>query len=153
MPNYDFRKDLPIAQKTEKQVAVFLEKRFSGLKFVRDCDNSDYDLEFDLQGSSLTVEVKEDFTCKKTGNVGVEFSCRGKDSGIRVSKAHYYLYKVHRPDGDVSVYWIKTKDLKTMVQEEKYFRIVSGGDPGSNSMCYLFKLNEIERNFKYLGDV
>jgi hypothetical protein len=38
-----------------------------------------------------------------------------------------------------------------MIEDELYHRIVVGGDPGSNSKNYLFKLKVIMDNFKYLG--
>jgi len=153
MPNYDFDVDLPIAQKTERQVAEFLIAR-GGMTFIEDCDTNAYDLRMKTKsGEEVTIEVKEDFTCERTGNVGVEFECRGKPSGIAVSKAKVYMYKIHEPDGRIGLYVIPTKDLKAMIARQEYFRIVNGGDPGSNSMNYLFKLNAIKHNFKYLGSV
>jgi hypothetical protein len=151
--NYNFRLDLPIAQKTEKQIAKFLLNKFVGLVYVGDCDNADYDLKFDLKGNVFTVEVKEDFTCYKTENIGVEYSCRGKDSGIRNTKATYYLYKIHEPNGVISLYWIKTKALKKMIADGQYHRTVNGGDEGSNTKCYLFFLSTVKELFNHLGDV
>jgi len=152
-PNYDFDKDLPIAQATEKQVANFLVEK-AKMTFVHDNDDNKYDLMMKTQGGkSITIEVKEDFSCQRTGNVGVEFECRGKPSGIEVSQADAYLYKVHEPDGRKGLYVIATKNLKKMIREEQYFRIVCGGDPGSNSMNYLFRLDVVKNNFKKLGYV
>ena len=153
MPYYDFTIDLPIAQKTERQVAQFLCDK-AGMKFVSECDDNKYDLLMETKdGRPLTFEVKEDFSCERTGNVGVEYSCRGKASGIEVSQADAYLYKVHEPSGKNGLYVIATKNLKKMISDEKYFRIVNGGDPGSNSMNYLFKLDIIKDNFRFLGYV
>lgn len=153
MPNYDFDVDLPIAQKTERQVAEFLIEK-GGMTFLEDCDTNAYDLKMKTNsGAEITIEVKEDFSCERTGNVGVEFECRGKASGISVSQAQLYLYKVHEPDGRIGLYVTQTKDLKSMIARQEYFRIVNGGDPGSNSMNYLFKLNVFKKNFKYLGSV
>jgi len=153
MPNYDFNLDLPIAQKTERQVAEFLVEK-GGMTFLEDCDNNAYDLKMKTNnGSELTVEVKEDFSCERTGNVGVEYECRGKPSGISVSQADVYLYKVHEPSRRIGLYVIPTKNLKKMIERQEYFRVVNGGDPGSNSMNYLFKLDVFKDNFKYLGSV
>lgn len=150
-PNYDFDKDLPIAQKTERDVAEFLCEK-AQMQFLGDNDDNKYDLLMQTrEGRKITIEVKEDFSCQRTGNVGVEYECRGKPSGIEVSQADLYLYKVHEPDGKSRLYVIKTSLLKQMIKEEKYFRIVCGGDPGSNSMNYLFRLNVIKENFSYLG--
>lgn len=150
-PNYDFNKDLPIAKKTEAQVAQFLVDN-AGMTFLEENDTNAWDLKMQTrEGKEITIEVKEDFTCQRTGNVGVEYECRGKPSGISVSKANIYLYKVHEPNGRIGLYVIATKNLKKMIAEEQYFRVVNGGDPGSNSMNYLFKLDVIKSNFKFLG--
>lgn len=152
-PHYDFGLDLPIAKETERQVAEFLQDKFKGLTFVDECNGSDYDLKFELQENVFTVEVKEDFSCAMTRNIGVEYSCRGKDSGISNTKANFYLYKIHEPDGTLSIYWIKTKDLKRMIKDGLYHRTVNGGDEGSNTKCYLFYLSTVKEHFKHLGDV
>ena len=150
-PNYDFKKDLPIANKTEKQIAEYLETK--NIKLVEMCNNSDYDIKVKLpNGNIITIEIKEDFTCQRTGNVGVEYSSWGRDSGILVSKADCYLYKVHEPSGKIGLYLIKTSKLKKMCfEEQSWFREVCGGDPGSNSWNYLFKLDVIKDNFSFIG--
>jgi hypothetical protein len=152
-PNYDFDLDLPIAKKTEKQVAQFLVDN-AGMTFLGECDNNAYDLQMQSNdGRIVTIEVKEDFTCQRTGNVGVEYECRGKPSGISVSKADLYLYKVHQPNLRKGLYVISTKKLKKMIDDGLYHRVVNGGDPGSNSMNYLFTLEVIQDNFKRIGFV
>jgi hypothetical protein len=151
--NYNFDLDLPIAQETERQIAKYLVEK-GKMKFLNDNNDNRYDIKMELaNGKPFTIEIKEDFTCARTGNVGVEFSCRGKPSGIEVSQADFYMYKVHVTKNIQRLYSIKTEKLKKMIEEEKYFRIVNGGDPGSNSMCYLFKLDTIIENFDYLGDL
>jgi hypothetical protein len=150
MPNYDFNKDLPIARKTERQIANYLVEK--GMTFVSECNNSDYDLLMKRpDGSNFTVEIKEDFTCERTGNVGVESESWGRLSGISVSKADYYLYKVHEPNGQKNMYLIRTSKLKKMIERNLWFREVVGGDPGSNSRNYLFKLNVVKDNFAFIG--
>lgn len=152
-PNYDFGKDLPIARKTEKQVAEYLVEK-AGMKFIKDNDDNKYDLLMAMGEKEITIEVKEDFSCERTGNVGVEYHCRGKPSGISVSKADLYLYKVHEPSGRKGLYIIKTPSLKKMCFEDQaWFREVNGGDPGSNSLNYLFKLDVFKKYFKYIGSV
>jgi hypothetical protein len=64
--------------------------------------NSDFshDLEVGLIGERKlgeildhsTIEVKTDFGTLKTGNVFVEYSSRGKASGISRTKAQYYAF-------------------------------------------------------------
>lgn len=138
-PNYDFQKDLPVARKTENEVCRLLCNTFN-LKFVSDCRDNRYDLMMEnSSGHPVTFEVKEDFTHARTGNIGVEFECRGKPSGISVCQADFYVYKVHNSDNTTCVYLIRKSKLQKMIADKLYHRIVNGGDIGSNSMNYLFK--------------
>ena len=139
MPNYDFRKDLPIATKTEHEIGEMMQSKYAGFKVLKYRDDNQFDILASWQNKLLTFEVKEDFTHAKTGNVGLEFSCRNKPSGISTSKAEYYIYKVHNADGTCGIYLFRTEVLKKMIADKMYFRIVNGGDVGSNSMNYLFK--------------
>jgi hypothetical protein len=64
--------------------------------------NSDfrYDLEIgkDMEGrlaeilGHKRIEVKTDFIAHRTGNLAIEYECRGKPSGISVTDADYYAY-------------------------------------------------------------
>lgn len=136
----DFQRDRLVAVKTEDDIANKL-KRMYGARLLEVSRNNEYDLKMVIQGKVVTIEIKEDFTCEKTGNVGLEYSCREKPSGISVSKADYYIYKLHTRRGIVYVMH-KTAILKAMIEEKKYFTTVNGGDKGSNSLNYLFKYNE-----------
>lgn len=145
MGNYDFKRDLAVAKNTEKRVALILEHKFEYKVTEYNKDNK-YDLVVETKNEdTVTIEVKEDFMCKFTGNVALEFECRGKLSGINVSEADYYIYVIHTKSG--IEYWsLKIKTLKEMIEKEKYFRIVNGGDKGSNTMNYLFKYNVFVKN-------
>lgn len=150
MPHYNFKKDHKIAMKTEKQISDYLVSK--GWEFIDQCNTSDYDIRMKTpSGDVVTIEIKEDFKCEETGNIGLEYHCRGKPSGISVSKADYYLYKAHEPSGDKNMYTIETSKLKKMVKNKFYFRKVIGGDAGSNSKNYLFKLGVIKENFTHIG--
>jgi len=152
MPNYDFKKDFPIAQKTEHEVADLLVKLYNAdiISFEK---TNKYDILAKIHQKEYKFEVKEDFTCQKTGNVGLEFACRGKPSGIQVSQADFYIYKIHAPDGIIRYFLLQTIILKDMIKNEQYFRIVNGGDEGSNSMNYLFKYETFINNAKLMTSV
>ena len=150
MGEYDFNKDLPVAKRTEKQISDYLVSE--GFRLIEECNNSDYDLRMQRPcGEIFTIEVKEDFMCERTGNVAVEHYCRGKPSGISVSKADIYVYKVHEPNGQKNIYAIKTSKLKRMIEDKLYDRDVTGGDEGSNSKNYLFRLDVIKDEFSPIG--
>jgi len=143
MPNYNYKQDKPIADETEKQVAEILRTTYNAV-ILDYCHTNAYDIRARVNNKEFTFEVKEDFTCERTGNVGIEFECRGKPSGINVSKADYYIYKIHTGSG-IKIYLFKTSQLKNMIENELYFRIVNGGDVGSGSMNYLFKYDTFSR--------
>jgi hypothetical protein len=148
MANYDFKKDLPVAKETEKEVAQILAKVYDAniLKFEH---TSEYDILARIKDNDYKFEVKEDFMSWKTGNVALEFECRGKPSGIQTSEADFYVYKIHGANG-THFYLFKTSALKKMVSEKEYFRVVSGGDKGSNSMNYLFKYETFVKYGKFI---
>jgi hypothetical protein len=159
-PNYDFNKDLPIAKKTEMQIANFLVENqdmtlIGTSDTLKNVNRSDFDvrMKFNKSQKIVDIEIKEDFSCARTGNIGVECESWGRPSGIAVSKADFYLYKVHTSDGKKGVYIIQTSKLKEMIANELYHRVVVGGDPGSYSKNYLFRLDVVKNNFKFLGHV
>lgn len=149
MPHYNFKKDLIEAKKTEKEVGNLLPK-------VKECeviayeDTNKYDI-LVLEGKGENAkktkyEVKEDFLCEFTGNVGLEFECRGKSSGIQTTEADYYVYKVHTKNYGIQIFQIPVSILKEMIEDKLYFRIVSGGDVNSNSKNYLFRYSTFVKN-------
>lgn len=139
MPYYNFEKDCPIARVTEVEVAGILESLYPDLCVMGFGNTNKYDILTLYKGIQVKFEVKEDFTHAKTGNIGLEFECRGKPSGIAVSEAHFYIYKIHNADKTCGYYLIAKRTLLHMIEQAVYFRIVNDGDEGSNSKCYLFK--------------
>ena len=89
-----FFEDLKREGTSIKDTIRLMEKE--GYKYVSKNRTKDYDLKFIKDGKEYTIEVKQDFSCYRTGNIGVEYSCRGKDSGIITSKSDFYIYKVHQ---------------------------------------------------------
>lgn len=136
MGNYNFKEDLKVAKKTEQEVAEILHKKYE-MEILDFGKNSNYDIHGKIGNTEITFEVKEDFICETTNNVGVEFECRGKASGIQTTKSNFYIYKLHTKNG-IEYIMHPISKLKKMIEDKKYFRIVNGGDKGSNSMFYLF---------------
>ena len=111
--------------------------------------NSDfkYDLDLGQLGEKLVydiltnkkVEVKTDYQASATGNVFIEYSSRGKDSGITISKSDFYCFVT----SNENITFIETKKLKKICR--KYLntnRDVKGGD-NNTSLGILLPLNEI----------
>ncbi len=139
MAHYNFRRDLEIGQQAEKEAAEKLKKYFNcDIEFNHD---SRYDIKTTLGHISRTYEVKTDLLCGKTGNLALEYECRGKPSGITTTEADYWIYKL-----DDGFYRISTKELKNLIAVGKYSRMVTGGDKGSNTKMFLFKLPLMKEN-------
>jgi len=97
--NSNFRYDLKIGQLQEQWLAEILD--------------------------SSTLEVKRDFKASQTGNVFVEFFCRGKPSGIATTEADYWAFIL---DEEIVVI-LPTSKVKALVEEaQEEGRVVKGGD-------------------------
>lgn len=143
----NFLRDLSVARKTERYIAQKLEERYNLVLDGEINQDSRYDIAVkNKQGKTIFIEIKEDFTCQRTGNVVLEFFCRGKPSGIETTQSHLYIYKLHEPTGVTSYWAVQTKKLKEAIENKQYFRIVNGGD-NKTAKNYLFKLHV----FKSLG--
>jgi len=138
MANYIFSKDLEVATKTEEKIAEVLA-RVTGSTIKRLNNNRDYDILIERKGRDFYIELKEDFMAAKTGNIAVEYECRGKPSGISTSKSDVYAYLVHESATKQSLFLTDVKKLKDAINKRMFFREVSGGDAGSNTRMYLFK--------------
>lgn len=137
--NYNFEEDLAIAQKTEAEVAQLIMKLNQNITKVKYCKNGDYDLLLIYKnGHTKTVEIKEDFYCQRSGNVALEYECRGKLSGISTTKANIIMYKVHM-NNIVCFHACTASKLKESIRNRRYFRDVVGGDVGSNTKMLLYK--------------
>ena len=86
------------------------------------------------------IECKRDFKAHITGNLFVEFECRGKPSGISTTEAEYWVFIVGPHDNDLRAYLTTTDRLKVLYQNAK--RKVPGGD-GMLSMGALVKVEDL----------
>ena len=155
MTHYNFDEDVAREIKNTREVAKYLEFRgIWGPSEIAEGFHPDWDVKTKLKEDDFTstFEIKEDFRCESTGNIAIEFESRGKPSGINITKADYYLYKIHQPDKKISLYLIPTSDLKKLVEKRSYLRIVKGGDFGSNTLMYLFPFERsVKDNWILLG--
>lgn len=145
MGYYDFQTDLLNAQSKEVELADLLRTRGKVVYVSLNNDNR-WDLELTMpDGRFITVEVKHDMTHERTGNLGVEFECRGKASGIDVTMADWWCFALY--DG----FWvIKTDKLRELIAQNRHFRIAVGGDPGSQTKMYLFRGHSLKPHMRKL---
>ena len=106
--------------------------------------NFDIDLQYGNNGEQLVlsllnggkkIEVKTDRMAHKTGNIAIEFRCRGKLSGIATSEADYWALVL--ADGSLTLF-IKTEILKAIARAYyvKGF-IKQGGDGFASEMIII----------------
>ena len=115
MGNYDFKIDLPEGEAGER-----LAKEI-------------------LTGERGVVEVKREWKISETGNVAIEFRCRGKKSGIAISTAVWWAIVLNGPKyGHEVVILIKRDRLRSLAAE--YYRQgkwTRGGDDGTSHMVLI----------------
>ena len=156
MAEYSFRKDIIEGEAGEDYIIDFLTKGWKGTLLEKKKDYT-WDFKIDFENSGVqTFESKTDVYCippskvngkvikgRDTGNIFIEFSCRGKDSGIKVTEADWFVY-YFKFLGELWI--IRVNDLKKLIDENN-FRIGVGGDPGSNSSGYLIPKNKFRDKF------
>ena len=148
---FNFQQDLAVAQVTQQRIAEKLLELLQDSDLLSsDNNNNSYDIAVERRGTIITFELKEDFKSRETGNIFIEYSCNRKPSGIRTTKANFYILTVAPKDGTFEDYIIPTKVLKQMIDDELWFMEASGGDNGT-AKGYLFKFNTITKHEKCLN--
>jgi hypothetical protein len=152
MGNYNFKKDINIGEAGETIVKLDLES--IGGVFISDNKDNKYDLLMDmpLRGKSgykkVSYEIKTDVFCKPyldTGNIFIEFECRGSDSGISVSEADWFVtYFQHFRE----IWYIKTDKLKKLIINNNFKKTELSGDLNSNTKGYLIPRYQFKKYFK-----
>lgn len=86
-------------------------------------------------------EFKEDFRCWETGNIAIEIACRGKDSGLTVTKSNFWNYFVHTGSNEacngIICLQIATSKLKEFV---KKYSTKKGGE---SAEFYVIPLKDV----------
>jgi hypothetical protein len=87
-----------------------------------------YENEFQKIIESKQLEVKTDRKCQTTGNVYIEYESRGKESGIKVTTASYWVLCIWTNAFKEQTYvFIPTRRLKKLIKTKQY-RSANGGD-------------------------
>ncbi len=122
-----------MGEQAQNEAVERIKKEFNGLVISEEQSaNNKFDIMGKYQGKEISFEVKWDIMAEKTGNVAIEYESRGKMSGISVTKACYWIYKISG-----KFYLIKTEKIKEEINNKAYHRNVTGGDYGSNTKMYL----------------
>lgn len=141
MGKYNFKEDLKASEKSVEQVIDFLKEE--GCTDIETNDDGRYDISYTTRaGVKRTAEVKHDLMWDKTGNVAIEYTSRGKASGIASSKADVWFYVLN------NIYHSSTGDLRVyLIQHWDRYRRVKGGD-NNTSQLVLLKLDDFLDVFK-----
>ena len=134
----DFDEALAKSRHSEKLVAKLLA--VEGWELESKNDTFAYDLLFT---NGKKVEIKEDKLVGRYGNIAIEYTSRGKPSGISSTEADYWVTVAHTKDG-VVVLMTPVGLLRHMCNEKEWHKEKSGGDSGSDTRMYLFKYDVIE---------
>ena len=145
MANYNFKEDIVIGESGEATITQDLESM--GAKFISDNKDYRYDILMETRRGKLKYEIKTDVYCtpiKDTGNMFIEFECRGKESGINVTEADWFVM-YYQYLGEA--WYIKTPDLLKLINENNFRVTEFSGDKGSNTKGYLIKRETVRDSF------
>ena len=153
--NYNFDDDLKDGKKGEQVIRFFVESTL-GQRNIKDNDTSAYDLLFEDENIDLiTYEVKTDLWEKDwgkggSGNMAIEYKCRGKSSGIGVTKAKYFVYYLVNVS-DKQIWLIETQKLQELLLREKFPSKTVGethyGSDEKVAKCYMIPRFEYKDEF------
>jgi len=96
-----------------------------------------------LQNEKIEVKTERD-KWKETGNICIEFRCRGKPSGIAVTQASWWVHILADGDDTVCMLMFPTNKLKEIARRHvvNKAKVVDGGDDNLSKMV-LLPLKEI----------
>lgn len=146
MAHLNFKKDLELSKQGEEEVKNFLIKH--GCEFVHFNHDNKYDILMTKKNKPVTYEVKTDYIVIKlfdTGNLFVEFECRGKLSGISVTESEWYInYFYHLKE----LWFIKTQNLKDLIANNEIPITTEAGDINSGTKGYLINRKKYRKYFQ-----
>jgi hypothetical protein len=145
MANLNFIKDLKLGNEGEELLADYLIK--NGSTFIDSNKDNRYDIKMLNKNKELTYEVKTDVKCAPlfdTGNIFIEFESRGKASGVSVTQSDWFVtYFLYLNE----LWFIKSKDLKQLIENNDFPKYYNAGDIGSKTHGYLIKRKDFKKYF------
>lgn len=145
-----FHKDLAGAEVHQARVKELIELNLNGCEALDEPSCKGYDMAFKYDGKRFTVECKEDFASKESGNFFCEFECTKKPSGIQTTTATYYVITMAVQNGDYKDYIVRTSVLRELIDEGRYVRIVEGGGDNGTVKGYLFRVSNLILNENFI---
>lgn len=146
MGEYNFKGDLGLGQYGESVVIKDLESL--GGELISVCETYHYDFELRYKGKDLRYEVKTDDYClihNDTGNIFIEFECRGSLSGISVTESDWFVYYyIHLGE----LWYIRTSILRELIRDNEFKISINSGDSGSETKGYLINRYQYREKFK-----
>ena len=145
MANLEFRSDLKLGNEGEDVIIKFLESK--GHKYLDSNNDNKYDIKMLTKGKETTYEIKTDVKCAPlfdTGNIFIEFESRGKASGIAVTQAKWFVTYFKYLN---ELWFIKSDELKTLINNNDFPIFRDAGDIGSATHGYLIKRKNFKEHF------
>jgi len=140
---YNFNKDIDVGERGEDIMIGHLKTL--GFKFLNKNNDYRYDYKMQYGFKTITYEQKTDVYPRDTGNLVIEFECRGKPSGIAVTDADYFvIFFPHFGE----VWNIRTPDLINLINYIKPFEFTGAGDKGSNTKLYRLEKSRVRKFFR-----
>ena len=135
-----FDKDLQTGAQAEKYIVGQLATHHKGLRRVK-VKSKDYDL---VAADGYTAEVKFDILSQKTHNIGIEYECSGKKSGIACTKAMDWVH-IYKLGNDWVYSVVSTNDLKSFLKSNwEFLSKVKGGDNSASRMVLVPTLDFVD---------
>ena len=141
MANYNFQKDLVIGEEGEEVVIEDLVSM--GATYDSNNKNNTHDVIVTFNDRKISYECKTDFF-EDTGNMFIETSCRGKDSGIMVTKADWFVTYFKQLN---EIWYIKTPKLKEILANHEHKKATESGDANSHTEGILLNKNMFRDDF------
>jgi hypothetical protein len=141
MANYNFNKDIVIGEAGEQVVIDDLITL--GATYDSNNKTNSHDVVVYFKGKSVSYECKTD-VFDDTGNMFIETSCRGKDSGILVTTADWFVTYFKNLN---EIWYIKTSKLKDILNNYEHTKATKSGDFNSNTEGYLLNKNMFRDEF------
>ena len=147
MASYNFNKDLPLGEKGEMVLKEHFQNKYNanylGKSSTEEQRYWDIKLHFPSKDTTNTYEVKTD-VFSDTGNLFVEYTSRGKDTGIRITKADWWA-NIYWHLGEV--WFIKVDNLRQLIEDNNFRMTVNSGDEGSGTGGYLIPRHSFRKHF------